>query len=299
MCEIANRHRPGCAEWICGDVVRTPKDVRRDTLKRFTERNIQFLFNCGVLLEGYDEPGIGVVSVARPTKSRSLYAQMIGRGTRTVPGLVDPLAVPAERRAAIASSAKPHLLVLDFVGNSGQHKLIHTAAVLGGSYDDKVIAAATRAVQSASTRGERTDMLAALRIAELERSESERKKRERAIAKATYRTQIVDPFAVWDVLPKREPGWHKGRRPTPKQLAYLEKIGVVENTRERLSFWEASQLIDSAIQRRQKDFCTYKQAAILRRYGLPTEISFTEASRLIDRLAANGWRPLPREAIAA
>ena len=142
MAMIANRHKPGCAEWICGDAVRCPMDTRRALLERFRNRDFQCLFNCAILLEGFDQDNISVV-VPKATKSRSLYAQMIGRGTRPLSGLVDGLDSADARRAAIAASAKGHMLALDFVGNSGRHKLIHAGDVLGGSYDDEIVAEAT------------------------------------------------------------------------------------------------------------------------------------------------------------
>jgi DNA repair protein RadD len=45
--------------------------------------------NCAVLTEGYDNPRVDCVVVARPTRSRALYVQMVGRGTRTAAGKAD------------------------------------------------------------------------------------------------------------------------------------------------------------------------------------------------------------------
>ena len=58
-------------------------------------------------------PRCDAVVIARPTKSRALDSQMIGRGTRRFPG-------------------KVNLLVLDFVGNSGRHQLVSPLDLLGG-----------------------------------------------------------------------------------------------------------------------------------------------------------------------
>ena len=88
MAEIANRHKPGCAEFICGT---TPMEDRREILRRYAQSDFQYLFNCMIATEGFDESTIGVVAIARPTKSRALYAQMVGRGTRPLPGIVDGL----------------------------------------------------------------------------------------------------------------------------------------------------------------------------------------------------------------
>jgi superfamily II DNA or RNA helicase len=290
MADIFNRHTSGSAEWICGDAVKCPMDHRREVLKRFSNGDFQFLVNCGVLLEGYDEPRIKCVAVARPTKSRSLYAQIIGRGTRPLSGLVDGLGDPIARRSAIATSEKPSLLVLDFVGNSGRHKLIHTGNILGGNYPDDVVAEATRAVQGKSTKGERADMLAELRAAEERKREAARKRAQVAV-KAKFQSARIDPFALWDILPKREPGWFKGKKPTQKQLDFLAKAGVPTDD---LSFCQASQIIDKAIDRRKKNLCTFKQSKLLAKHGFPTEVTFTEASAIIDRIAKSGWKLMYR-----
>jgi ATP-dependent helicase IRC3 len=69
----------------------TPLDARRAILQRFHRGDTMVLSNCLVLGEGYDEPSIDCVVVARPTKSKVLYAQMIGRGCRHYPGKIDCL----------------------------------------------------------------------------------------------------------------------------------------------------------------------------------------------------------------
>lgn len=285
MAAIANRHKPGCADWICGDAVKCPMETRHATLRRFRERDVQFLFNCAVLLEGFDQDNIGVV-VPKATKSRSLYTQMIGRGTRPLSGLVDGIEEAAERRALIEASCKPHICILDFVGNSGRHKLIHTGDVLGGNYDDAVVAEATRAVGAKSSRGERADMLAALREAEEARKKKMQWEREHIKAKATFRMRSVDPFDVFDIVPKREPAWHRGRPPTERMRAAIEKMGMPT---ARLTFWAAKQILDEAGIRRAKNLCSYKQAKVLRKHGFDAEVSFTDASATIDKIAKSGW----------
>ncbi|KAL8941571.1 MAG: hypothetical protein Q9216_002161 [Gyalolechia sp. 2 TL-2023] len=64
----------------------TPKKVRGDRLDAFKERKFPVLLNCGVFTEGTDIPNIDCVLLARPTKSRNLLVQMIGRGMRLHPG---------------------------------------------------------------------------------------------------------------------------------------------------------------------------------------------------------------------
>jgi len=60
--------------------------TRQDILDRFKNGEIDCLTNCQILTEGFDEPSIEALIIARPTKSRALYCQMVGRGLRTYPG---------------------------------------------------------------------------------------------------------------------------------------------------------------------------------------------------------------------
>lgn len=95
----------------------TPTDQRRAMLRRLRKGPTQWIVNCGVLTEGFDEPSISCVLVARPTKFHGLYVQMVGRGTRLSPGKTD-------------------LLVLDVTGASERHDLV-SVVDLGLETDDK------------------------------------------------------------------------------------------------------------------------------------------------------------------
>lgn len=85
---------------------------RRDTLARFAAGDLQVLANCAVLTEGFDEPSVGCVILARPTRSRALYVQMLGRGTRRHPGKTD-------------------CLVIDMVDAAGDHDLVTMPDLFG------------------------------------------------------------------------------------------------------------------------------------------------------------------------
>lgn len=90
----------------------TPVDERRQALRDFGSGKIQVMVNCMVLTEGFDEPRVDCIVIARPTKSRALYTQMAGRGTRKHPDKTD-------------------LLVLDVVGASLEHSLITVPSLFG------------------------------------------------------------------------------------------------------------------------------------------------------------------------
>jgi superfamily II DNA or RNA helicase len=80
------------------------RDQRRCTLAAFSAGEIDVVTNCNVLTEGFDEPRVDCVIMARPTRSKLLYAQMVGRGTRLHPG-------------------KKNLMVIDVADNSRMHQL--------------------------------------------------------------------------------------------------------------------------------------------------------------------------------
>lgn len=87
--------------WIHGG---TPARERRKILDDHRTGRIRALCNAAVLTEGYDDPGVDCVVVARLTKSRPLYVQLVGRGLRPAPG-------------------KTSCLVLDLVGAHDAHGL--------------------------------------------------------------------------------------------------------------------------------------------------------------------------------
>ena len=285
LCEIFNRHADGCSRFVTGT---TPKEERRAMFTDYAADRFQILCNVGVATEGFDEPGIAVVVMARPTKSRALYAQMAGRGTRPLPGLVDGYEADA-RRGRIAGSIKPYLEVVDFVGNSGRHKLVTSADILGGNYADDVIERARAATESAA--GAPVDMLDALALAEREiAAEKERTRRAALRVKASYTARQVDPFDVLHLEPWRERGWDKDRPLSPKMTALLEKQGIDVRG---LSYTQASQLCAEIIRRFTERRCTFKQARLLSKFGYDPDVTFDQARRLIDAVAANGWQRPP------
>src|SRR5438093_2860481 len=101
-----------CAAGIAAEALNgtTPLATRRAILQRLHTGETRVVANCAVLTEGFDEPPVDCIIIARPTQSAVLYQQMLGRGTRTYPGKTD-------------------CLLLDVVGVSTRHTL-YTAATL-------------------------------------------------------------------------------------------------------------------------------------------------------------------------
>lgn len=254
MTEIFNRHIPGCARRVSQD---TPKDERRQMLADFRDGRYQFLVNVGILTEGWDEPTVECVAIARPTKSRSLYAQMIGRGTRPLPNLVDGVPWPQDRRRCIELSPKPYLDVIDLKGNAGRHKLIHAADVLGGNYDDEVV---SRASKKADKTGR--DLLDCL---EESKSELAQERRKAVTAKAHYAIEEISPFDVFDIERPVERGWDSGKGISDNQRFLLERNGVNCTDMGRS---QASAIIAEIKHRQASGLPSFKQAAAMRRRGV-------------------------------
>lgn len=282
MADVFNRHRAGMAVAMDGQ---TDKDERRAYLRRFRRGEVQVLINCDLFTEGFDAPNVACVVMARPTKSRALYCQILGRGTRPLPEAdIDSLETADERRMAIATSRKPDCLVIDFVGNAGRHKLVHAADVLGGRISDEVVERAKRIAEQRSGQGLDTDVQQALREALEAAQERKRQERRQIIAKARYVAKDIDPFDLLDVAAGREPGYLRGKRATPKQIAFLRAAGV--RNVERLSLHKASRLIEEIKRRDGAGLCTARQAELLARYGYPTDVTRDEASRMIAEINA-------------
>jgi superfamily II DNA or RNA helicase len=126
----------------------TPKEERRKAVDAYKSGTIRHLLNCALFLEGFDAPSTSAIVMARPTKSLGLYTQVLGRGTRPLPGLVDGLLDAAARRQAILESLKPNTLVIDFAGNAGKHQIVTAADVLGGKYEPETRKAARDLIEA-------------------------------------------------------------------------------------------------------------------------------------------------------
>jgi hypothetical protein len=244
-----------------------------------------------VATEGFDDPGIEVIVQARPTKSRCLYSQIIGRSTRTLPGIVDAHATPDARRATIAASEKPSALIIDFVGNSGRHKLMTTADILGGKHSEQSI---KNAVDKAKASGNQVNMAEAIEEEEMRfRQEAEeRRQREAArkahlVATAQFSAREINPLTFSSFNPH---GLKRGVGAvlTEKQANILRKQGIDPS---KVSYSQGKQIIGELFRRWDGDLCTIKQAALLQKHGYETkDLSRTDATKLIDALANNGWR---------
>lgn len=304
MSEIFNRVKPNLSAWVCGDANLVSEDERDRIGREFNSGDLLIVCNCGVYSEGYDNPNIEMVTMARPTKSRTLFIQQIGRGTRILDGVIDGLQTIEERTAAIEASRKKAVLVLDFVGNCGKHKLISSADIIGDFSESVKERAKKKAEASEKPRNilellkesadeEKAEKQAAeeRRRAELERIEAERKAH--ILAKSSYSLTSTDPFEKYGVKKQKATWWDLNHAHflSDKQRNVIRNMGV---NPDEISISCAKKLIAQRFAHP-----TPKQAEILKKHGYSTDCTFKEASAILDALAKNGWRrPEPELAYA-
>lgn len=288
LSNVFNRVLEGLSEWVCG---KTNEDKRTDLLARYNAGEIPVMVNCNCLSEGFDSPGVQLIVQARPTKSRALYAQQVGRATRPLPGIVDSQPDALHRRTAIAQSAKPECLVVDFVGNSGKHKLISSVDILAGNVSEEAL---IRTKIRLNSLGKAVRVTEALKDAEEElKLEIERHRREveakkaKIVARSKYSVRFVNPFDALDIVPVKSRGWDEGKQISTKQAAVLERNRVDPKS---LTYAQARQVLNEIFARSRNKTCSLGQANVLKRYHLPVCVSRQQASQWLDELNKNKWR---------
>ncbi len=277
-----NLLKPGSAICIDG---KTDTDDRRRMVRDFKAGEFQYLCNCMIATEGFDAPAADLV-VPRLTLSRALYAQQVGRITRVLPSAgVGQWSGPEgaqARREAVAASAKPNGMILDFVGNSGKHDLCSAVEVLGGNHSEAEVKHAKKIVEKSPTSN---------LVDALERAREEL----RALAAATTaRVQATvstfNPFGVLHLTDDGDKytqrfGW---KAATAKQVATLNKWGVKEA--DTMSLQQASRMLESMFKRKDLGLANYKQLKVLQKWGVAEiNVSFERASQAIDYIASTGW----------
>ena len=246
---------------------------RAEILRDFDAGKYDVLCNSMLLTEGWDCPSVDCIVVLRPTKIRSLYSQMVGRGTRL-----------CER--------KDHLLLLDFLWHTERHELCHPASLICETEE-----VAKKATENIEQDGGPVDLIEAEEAAKADVVAE----REAALAKALEemkrrKRKLVDPLQFEmsiqaEDLSSYVPafGWEMGP-PSERQRQTLEKLGILPDAIE--SAGKAALLLDRLGKRREEGLTTPKQIRFLEGKGFRHvgTWQFDDARRLIDRIAGNGWR---------
>lgn len=267
LAETINAFKPGKAIALDGSA---KPEERKAVLAMFRRGQFQYLCNCALFTEGFDEPDISCVALARPTQSRALYTQMLGRGTRLAPG-------------------KRDCLVLDFVGNSGKHKLIGPADALAGREltDDE-----RKLVQKKLEEDPQLELNGVLADAEREAQEQKAAKRKQinSAALVLYRQREVDLF-LGDQMAEIDPDDPAAQRPAPAELLAELEAAKFGKPPVGISEAEVRAMLKAIKERRRLNLCTVAQARLLERWGIDSKpLTFARAGELIGMVASvNGW----------
>lgn len=265
--DLLNAHGFRAAE-VNGD-----SQDRSEVLEAFDRGEYNVLCNSMLLTEGWDCPSVDCVVVLRPTKVRSLYCQMVGRGTRLSPG-------------------KDHLLLLDFLWHTERHELCHPASLI--CQDEEVAKKMTEHIEQAGCPVD-------IEEAEKTAAEDVVAQREEALAKQLEemkrrKKKLVDPLQFEMSIQAEDLsgyvpafGWEMGP-PSEKQKATLEKLGILPDQIENAG--KAAKILDRLDKRKEEGLTTPKQIRFLEGRGFQHvgTWQFETARKLIDRIAANGWR---------
>lgn len=269
--DLLNAHGFRAAE------VNGQSEERRQVLADFDAGKYNVLCNSMLLTEGWDCPSVDCVVVLRPTKVRSLYSQMVGRGTRLSPGKTD-------------------LLLLDFLWMTDKHELCRPADLV---CEDRTVA--RQMTEHLAETGCPED----IEEAAAQASEDVVAQREEALAKQLEeqrrkKAKLVDPLQYEMSIQAEDLagyvpafGWEAGP-PSEQQTAALEKLGILPDAVE--SAGKAALLLDRLNKRRDEGLTTPKQIRCLEKYGFQHvgTWSFEAARHMIDRIAAQGWRGVPK-----
>lgn len=247
---------------------------RAQVLSDFEAGHYNVLCNSMLLTEGWDCPSVDCIVVLRPTKVRSLYCQMVGRGTRLHPG-------------------KDHLLLLDFLWHTERHELCHPASLICDN--EEVAQKMTENMEYAAgcpmdlEEAEKTaaEDVVAQREEALAKQLAEMKRRKKKLVDPLQFEMSIQAADLSGYVPAF--GW-ECTPPSEKQIKALEKLGIMPDEIDNAG--KASKLIDRLDKRRMEGLTTPKQIRFLEGRGFQHvgTWQFDTAKKLIDRIAANGWR---------
>lgn len=246
---------------------------RTKILSDFASGRYQVLCNSMLLTEGWDCPSVDCIVVLRPTQIRSLYAQMVGRGTRIYPG-------------------KDYLLLLDFLWHTQNHELCHPACLIAER--DEVAQQITKNIENydgpldliEADKQAESDIVRQREEALAQKLETMRKRKRKLVDPLQFEMSIQAedlsgyvPSFAWEMAP-----------PSEKQIQSLEKLGILPDEIDNAG--KASKLLDRLSIRRAEGLTTPKQIRFLENKGFQHvgTWQFETARNLIDRIAANGWR---------
>lgn len=251
-------------------------DDREDVKAWLKSAGPKVCCNAMLFTEGFDEPSIDCVIPLRITKSRSLYTQMVGRGTRLFAG-------------------KESLLLLDFLWQTEKHDLCKPCHLIAERAE--TMAQMTEIQEEQAKSGcEQMDLLDLEKLA----NDEEAKKRHEALAKALKdqerkKSKLIDPLMLGVMigdsdLADYEPimKWEEAKA-TDAQLRALQRFGIAPETVTCKG--HASKLMTKLMERSRMHMASIGKLRVLTKYGYGEigAITDKEANKLMDNLKKANW----------
>lgn len=250
------------ADWISGDSA-----DRAEKLHKYKGGETKVLCNCALLTEGFDAPLTSAIALCRPTKSRSLFSQMVGRGTRLAPG-------------------KENCLLIDFNFLTEKHDLVRPADLFDdGGADSETLDIADAIMRKSPGK----DLVEAIEQA---REDKEAKEKERKIIQIKayerqikYRRVAYDPLQSANALGVKFKGPTEARIDPPNRdlIEKARKKGI--RNPETMSSRLIQKLLQEDKNRTRRGFATLKQIQCMMSEGIDAktarEMTIREASATI------------------
>lgn len=269
------------AEFVSGEC----KD-RNEKIADYKSGKIQVLCNAMLLTEGFDDDAIDCIVCLRPTQLIGLYMQIIGRGTRPLTSLVQSLNEqpdPARRRDLIAKSAKPFLMILDFLWLYESHNIAAPADIVAPNED-----------VSARMQRKSGDLLELEKEAEGELFDALQKALDDAAKRKSRKKQLIDPLAISVILGDKVLADYEARTKSDAlpisdpQKKILKQQGIaLEKVEDR---GHASAIISRIFDRRAQGKCSLRQMNFLKRLHIDAMDMPEKQARKIITSKLNSWR---------
>lgn len=228
---------------------------RKETLADFHAGKFRMLVNAMLLTEGWDEPGVDCLLPLRPTRSRGLFAQMVGRGSRLCEG-------------------KKNLLLLDYLWLHERHDLAKAASLVSKNAEEE--AGITAAIGEGKDLGEAVEDASAEREAALIRAIAESARKKERYLPLDQVGALLKDKAIQEYAPVF--GWECAPA-TAGQVRVLEKFGLKCQTKG-----EASLVMNRLFDRSKAKLATVRQLMWLVRMKHPSPETATaaEAKAFLD-----------------
>ena len=248
---------------------------REEVLTDFEAGRYDVVCNSMLLTEGWDCPSVDCIVILRPTRIRSLYQQMVGRGTRLSP-----------------ETGKEHLLLLDFLWLTERHDLCRPSSLVSRDdavtkkMDEQILEEAEAVDLTESAEQAERDVLTEREEALAKQLEEMRTRKRKLVDPLQYALSIAAedlanyvPSFAWEMAP-----------PSDRQLEFLARRGI--DSEQVGNAGMASMLIDRLKRRQEEGLATPKQIRCLERYGFRQVGTwpFEAAGSMISLLANNHWR---------